>query len=531
MPRIEIDGLSKAFGVTRALDSVSLHLDHGEVHGLVGHNGSGKSTLIKVLAGYHDPDGGRLRVDGSDVPLPLSSARAAAIGFAFVHQNLALMPRLTVMDNLHASRYALGSSWFISRRKEVQRTSLELSEYGVAVDPMWTVESLSGGQRAQIAILRALKQAGAGMSSAAPGRGGLLVLDEPTVFLDEQERRTLYGTIRRLKGAGFSTLFVSHDLDEVLSICDVVTVMRDGKAIETGTASKDSSKSHLVRLVTGNKETTSVEPVELDERVPRALLFAVEDLVGGRLEGISFSVSAGEIIGLTGMLGSGFEDIAKYAFGALRARQGYLEVAGCRHDLHRITPARAVRAGIAYVPEDREGAGQASSLAMYENVSLLVLKRYFGLRRRRLRRMKQDAKVLAEEYSVVPSDESLKVSQFSGGNQQKVLLAKWFRTQPWVLLLSEPTQGVDAGARQDIFQLLRAHAARGAAVVVASSDLDQLAQLCDRVLIVRDGVVATEVSKPEVTKYSLSAACYGEYATAGSETRADFESLGADVDR
>jgi ribose transport system ATP-binding protein len=470
-PAVRLRHISKSFGGVRALDGAHLEVLRGEVHGLLGENGSGKSTLIKVLAGYHDPEpGGELEVDGHAARLPLRPGEARTLGLAFVHQDLGLIPSLSVVENLRLTELAARRGWRISWSGERRRAAEALARYGVGIDPRAVVAELHPLDRALLAIVRAMEDLGA---------GGLLVLDEPTAFLPGAEAERLFALVRSIAEAGTSVVFVSHDLDEARRITDRVTVLRDGRTVGT-VVSAETATEEFVAMILGGKPPAAAPARDATRAAERFV--SVGGLRGEVLDDLSFGVGRGEVLGATGLAGSGFEELPYLLFGARRAAAGSLELAGASYDLTRITPAAALDAGIVLVPSDRAREGAVGSLSVAENLMLPALDRYrAGLRLRR-RRMVAAAGEVLSRFDVRPSDPHMLYESLSGGNQQKALLAKWLETRPSLLLLDEPTRGVDVGARPHIWALVRAAAADGAAVICASSDSEELATLCDRVL-------------------------------------------------
>jgi len=475
--------VSKSFGGIRALDGASLTLRRGEVHGLLGENGSGKSTLIRILAGYHAPEpGAELEVGGRPTRLPLPPGRARELGIAFVHQDLGLIPSLSVFENLRLGELAARRDWRISWRRERARAGDALARFGVELDPRRPVARLRPVVRALLAIVRAAEELG--------GRG-VLVLDEPTVFLPEPETRRLFGLARELADAGASVLFVSHDLEEVLELTDRVTVLRDGRVVATRVTA-GLERDALAELMTGRRLEAAVARHQPTGRVA----LSVADLTGEVVRDVSFEVHEREVVGLTGLLGSGFEEVPYLLFGARPGRAGRLGFGNERHDATTMTPDRALRAGIALLPADGERDGAVRSLPIVDHVTLPVLDRYattLGLDRRRMRR---DVAGLLARFGVRPCEPRLAFQALSGGNQQKTLLAKALNAGPRLLLLNEPTRGVDVRAREQIFTLIRQEAEQGACVICASTDREELAAICDRVLVFSGGRIEREHDRP-----------------------------------
>lgn len=505
-PVLEVRALSMAFDGARALDGIDVTIEGGEVHGLLGQNGSGKSTLIKILAGFHAPQpGGRLRISGADVSLPLAPNAFRALGLSFVHQDLALIPSLSVTENLRI-RAITASRWRFSPAEQQRAARAALERFGLAFDPAAPVAELRQVERALLAIVRGFEE----MREGAAGRGhsGLLVLDEPTAFLARDDTDRLFALIRDVVAHGASVLLVSHDLGEIKEITDRVTVLRDGQVVgvrDTSAVSEDE----LIKLIVGRAIDTSAPGVP-KRRDCRAGV-TVRGLSGEALRDISLDVGEGEVLGVTGLLGSGFEDLPYLLYGAVAAGRGsmLLRPGEEEQDLRQLNPQRAIELSIALVPADRQGDGAIAELTLVDNLTMGSLDRYRrGLHLRRSD-MVVHARGLLERFQVRPTDPLIKFGALSGGNQQKVLLAKWFETQPRLLLLHEPTQGVDVAARQEIFRFVRAIAEQGTSVICASADHEQLAAISDRVVIVSGGELADELRSHEMSPSRISERCMG----------------------
>lgn len=502
-PLLEVRHLSKTFGGARALDDVSLDVAAGEVHGLLGENGSGKSTLIKILAGYHAPDAGTVRLRGEPVRLPLPPGQFRKLGMQFVHQDLGVVPSLTVLENLRVGALAAPSNrLFIRWGRERAEAREVFRRYDLDLDPTARVADLQPVERALLAIVRAVEDVRLAMRGAAGGRA-LLLLDEPTAFLPTDHVRRLFELIRQVVATGASVVFVSHDLEEVLEITDRVTVLRNGRTAGTVTTA-ETTQDRLVQLIIGQQlggaATHQGRPA--DETLVR-----VSDLQGVRLGRTALNVRAREVVGITGLLGAGYEEIPYLLFGAQRCVSGRLDIGGRSIDLTTLSPAKAMAARIALIPADRQAEGSVGSLAVTDNLTLPVLPGYFRALRLLRGRMERDAGGLMERFDVRPPEPRLPYSALSGGNQQKALLAKWLQMRPRLLLLHEPTQGVDVGARQNILSLIREAATGESVVICASSDYEQLASLCDRVLIFARGAVIAELTGEDVTKERITERC------------------------
>jgi ribose transport system ATP-binding protein len=487
-----------------ALQGVSLTIRPHEVHGLLGQNGSGKSTLIKILAGYHAPEPGAvLEVHGERVRVPLQPGQFRDLGMSFVHQDLALIPSLSVTENLRLGELAAARRWHISWDRERRRAAEMFERYGVQIDPQAMVADISAIDRALLGIIRAVEDMRASQAARRTGRG-LLVLDEPTAFLPRSGAEQLFALIREIVASGASVLFVSHNLDEVLRITDRITVLRDGRLVGT-IRTTDATEAQLIEMIIGRRlEALSPDAPHLSSQTIAA---QVEGLCGGSLHDVSIDLREGEVVGITGLLGSGFEDLPYLIFGARPATAGQLTLRGRRHDLRTMTPAQAIAQGIALVPADRQNDGSIGSLSVADNITMQVIGRYVRAMRLDRTRIKRDAQQVMQQFDVRPPEPRLVYQGLSGGNQQKVLLAKWFQTAPALILLHEPTLGVDVGARQQIYTVIRDAARAGAAVVCASADYEQLAAICDRVVIVARGRVARQLVAADLTKDRIAEQC------------------------
>jgi ribose transport system ATP-binding protein len=501
---LEARHFSKRFGGTLALDDVSLSIDSGTVHGLVGHNGSGKSTLIKILGGYHAPEAGaELTIDGNPVRLPLAPGLFRSLGMAFVHQDPGLVASLSVVENLRIGAFAQQRLKPIRWADEVKHCEAMLSEFGLACDPRAAVETLRPWQRPMLAIIRAVDEI-RGLQGENGTRRGILVLDEPTSNLADSNVDQLFEMVRRVQGAGFGVLFVSHDLDEILTVTDHVTVLRDGRVVGAGPTA-GFTRDDLVRLIVGH----DIPPTEPRAPEPRRTdhLIDVHGLSGPGARDVNFSIAPGEILGTSGLIGSGFAEIGPMLIGSLPARRGQIRIGTTTISLADMLPAAAIAAGISYVPGERLREGCIGELTVAENVSLPVLGRFFRGGWLHQYAIDSHARVQLNRFNVRPPDPALALEALSGGNQQKVLLAKWLQLEPRLLILQEPTQGVDVGAREQIFAIIRAFAARGGGVLCLSGDHEQLAMLCSRVLIFRRGRVAAELAGADVTKDRIAHEC------------------------
>jgi ribose transport system ATP-binding protein len=501
-PLLHFESLSKHFGGARALHNVELTVRRGEVHGLLGQNGSGKSTLIKILAGFHAPDpGARLTISGAEIALPLAPGDFRRFGISFVHQHLGLVDSMSVVENLLIGDHATAARWRIPWQAEAGRARVLFSRFGLAIDPGATVGSLSSVERAQLAIVRAYDQ----LKRFSRAETQLLILDEPTPFLPAVDVDKLFGLVRSLVAEGASVIFVSHDIDEVMEITDRVTVLRDGR-VAGSLVTRQARKSEIVRMIVGRDVDLEAMRPPVRELGPAKVV--IEHLSGPAVDDFSLTLSAGEVVGLTGLIGSGYDDVVHLVYGSERADGGHLAIGGRRVALSGQSPDAAVRHKVVLVPGDRLRAGAVATLSVADNMTLPVLDRSRGGWAISRRGMNRIAGGLAENYDVRPRDTSRLLGQLSGGNQQKVVLAKWFQMDPELILLDEPTQGVDIGAREQVFATIRRMSAAGACIICASSDHEQLAAICDRVVVLARGRAVAEVSGTAISKAALAELCY-----------------------
>ncbi|HWK68975.1 MAG TPA: sugar ABC transporter ATP-binding protein [Rhizobiaceae bacterium] len=503
---LRLDGIAKTFGGARALKGVSFEVAAGEVHGLLGKNGSGKSTLVKILAGFHAPDpGGVMEFDGKAVSLPLKPGDFRRLGMSFVHQNLGLVPSLTVLENLRLSNLTAAGRGYINWQAERRATREALARFDVQLDPEQRIDRLSAVDRALLAIVRAVEEIR--VARAATGRPGLVLLDEPTPFLPREGVEKLFTLMRSIANHGSSVVFISHDIDEVMTITDRATVLRDGDVAGSFVTSQ-ATHEQLVEMIVGRKLARTV-PLRCAQAVSRKPRARLENVASAKLKASTIIVGEGEILGLTGLIGSGYEELPYLAFGARPTTSGTLSLdESTTIELKSLTPRKAIERGLAMLPGDRQGASGVDSLPIVDNMFLPDLERFFTGFFLNNNRMKRDARTLGEAFEVRPNDPLLKLSALSGGNAQKVLIARWMNRRPKLLLLDEPTQGVDVGTRQHIFAALRAAAAQGMSVICASSDAEQLADICDRVLIFARGAICKELVGQGISKDTIAEACY-----------------------
>ena len=505
-PALRLRGVSKTFPGVRALIGVDLDVAAGSVHALVGHNGSGKSTLIKCLAGVHAPDPGSTAWIGTET-LTLGDAEDAEHkGLRFVHQDLGIIPELGAMDNVgFVLGYERGALGGINWRRQARRTKELLAQFGFTLDPNRPLSEASPPERAAVAIVRAV----AGWQA---GRG-VLVLDEPTAALPAHEVDRLFQLIREVSATGTAVILVSHRLDEVMAIADHATVLRDGAEVWDGPLAS-TTLGNLVDLIADSdgqhRPEQSPRRTAAASAPPVNAALEVRDISGRYLRGISLTISEGEVLGIAGLLGSGREELPYIITGAeADGVTGTVTIGGVTLDELSIERARAL--GVAFVPADRASESIFSEFTTAENVSVAALPR---LRKRGFVAPPAERSFARKWLAAVHADPAyapLPISTLSGGNQQKAVLARSLSIAPRLLVLSEPTAGVDIGARQVIYDELGRRAAEGLAVLMASSDLEDLLACCDRVIVLRDGVIAGEFDGARMTKPALAYAMEGAH--------------------
>ncbi len=508
-----LKNISKTFGSNKALDRVDLKIKPGEIHGLIGQNGCGKSTLIKILAGFYTPDeGGKLWVNGEKVIFPLPPGEFKKYGMSFVHQDLGLIPDLTVLENLYISKLALSGAMHIDWKKERKNAREIFARYHMNVDERIPVASLGPVQKAMLAIVRAVEEIKyLSVHESGSKKRGLLVLDEPTVFLPRAEVDTLFGLVKKVANEGMSVIFVSHDLDEVIELTDSFTVLRDG--VNCGSRNTaDIKKEEIIEMILGKKLNRYLGHESGASHVARNQAMTVKDLSGDIVNTISFIIHEGEVLGLTGLVGSGFEEVPYLLFGAAENQSGTIEIEGKKISAEHFNPKKAVSAKMALIPADRPNAGAIKELEVEDNIMMQVMGRYNPLRLRK-RNMYTDSLGLMDKYRIQPKNPKMDLGQLSGGNQQKALLAKWLQDKPRVIILHEPTQGIDVGARQQVYHLIDTATEEGAAVLCSSSDYEQLEQICDRVLIFVHGKIVKELVGSEINKEHIVQLCYDSSGT------------------
>jgi rhamnose transport system ATP-binding protein len=491
-PRIELVGVSKRFGATQALDGVSFQLHPGTVHALVGENGAGKSTLVKILAGIHQPDTGSVVLDGRPIAIH-GPAEARSRGIAVVHQEPRLFPDLTVAENVflgHTPKGRFGTVGWREMRRSADRIFESLS---VHIDSAAVVRGLSMADQQLIEIAKAFSL-----------EANVLILDEPTASLSAHEVQRLFTIVRQTRDRGVAVLFVSHRLEEVFELCDVATVFRDGRHIVTAPTTTLTA-GDLVRHMVGR--SVSLFPRGA-AKIGEVLLDVRNLSCAGEFRDISFSVRAGEIVGLAGLVGAGRTEIARVLFGLDRADRGEVLLDGRRVSFS--TPSAALQAGLAYVPEDRHLDGLVEGFSIAENITLPIIPRLFPRFFISASRERSLASGYVDRLKIRSTGVDTPIEALSGGNQQKVVIAKWLATKPRVLILDEPTRGVDIGAKVEVHRIISDLAAAGLGIVLISSDLPEVLAMSDRILVLHEGRMSAEISRADATEERVMFAATGQ---------------------
>jgi rhamnose transport system ATP-binding protein len=491
-PVLALQGASKTFGAVQALEDVSIELRAGEVHGLVGENGAGKSTLVKILAGVHAPDDGVLLVDGRELLLN-GPADARDAGIAIIYQEPILFPDLTVEENIFIGRQPLGAGHRIDRRAMRAHVDDVFDRLGVRLDPARIARGLSIAEQQIVEIGKALSL-----------EAKVIVMDEPTAALSAIEVERLFRVVESLQSGGAAVLFISHRLEEIFGLCQHVTVLRDGRWVMSSPLAGLSSDD-LVRAMVGRE---LVERTATEKGVGQVVLDVERLTREGFFTDVSFQVRAGEIVALAGLVGSGRSEVARAIFGVDRYDAGAVTVNG--RGLRRASPTAAMSTGIGLVPEDRRQQGLVMEMSIARNVALASLRRLQQLgfiRSAAERRLARDwALRLQLKYGSLASH----ATSLSGGNQQKVVLAKWLARNPKLLIVDEPTRGIDIGTKAEVHRLLDELAEQGVAVLMISSELPEVLRVADRILVMREGQLVAEFEHAQASEESIVAAATGQ---------------------
>lgn len=488
VPVFQVQHISKSFGGVRALQDVHFAVFPGEVHALLGENGAGKSTLIKIITGVHQPDTGEMLLNGQ--PVHFATTRdAQAQGVAAIYQEPSLFPDLDIAENIFVGRQPMRRSGVDWKRMYADARSL-LERLGLQLDPRTKARELSVAQQQLIEIARALSI-----------NATLLIMDEPTSSLTQGEVEDLFVIVRQLRASGTAVVFISHRLEELFALADRVTTLRDGKDVGTRPMAQVTT-DELIRMMVG-RSLSELFPKQAVE--PGEVILEVEHLgVAGAFSDVSFSLRRGEILGMSGLIGAGRTNVAQALFGVEPATEGTIKLDG--KTVRIVNPDMAMALGIGYVPEDRKEHGLVLNMSIADNITLPVLQEFATMGWLNPQREQQAAQAGSRQLEVKMSSVAQTVGQLSGGNQQKVVLAKWLGTRPRILILDEPTRGIDVGTKAAVHRLMSSLAAQGMAILMISSELPEVLGMSDRVLVMREGRLTGHFSRAEATQETLMAA-------------------------
>ncbi|MGX9133315.1 sugar ABC transporter ATP-binding protein [Rummeliibacillus sp. JY-2-4R] len=493
---IEMTGIDKAFNGNVVLKDVQFSLLDGEIHALMGENGAGKSTLMKILTGIYGRDAGVIKVDGKEVDFK-SPKEAEAMGIAVIHQELNILPDLTVAQNLFlGNEQTFGKSGILKTKKMNAEASRILSQLGLDIDVKTSAGNLSVGKQQIIEIAKAIET-----------HAKVIIMDEPTAALTDREIETLFKTIRKLQSQGVSFVYISHRMEEIFAICDRITILRDGQYVGVRVI-KETNFDEIVKMMVGR---------ELGDRFPdrNAVIGDVKLEVkgltrNGYCEDINFKLRKGEVLAIAGLMGAGRTEVAQALFGYRKMNKGELFIDGQKVKISN--PLQAKRLGIAYVTEDRKSEGLVVDFSIKDNIMLTNLDKASNMGIINGAKEISFVENLMKKLGVRSSGANQRAKSLSGGNQQKVVIAKWLGNEPKILILDEPTRGVDIGAKKEIYQIINNLAEQGVAILMISSELPEVIGMADRVLVMHEGKITGEVKKEEMTQEKIM-----YYATGGDK--------------
>ncbi|WP_138484333.1 sugar ABC transporter ATP-binding protein [Dyadobacter bucti] len=496
--KIGIEGISKAFPGVKALSDVNLDIYEGEVHALCGENGAGKSTLMKILTGNYLPDQGRILLNDKPVVIR-NQAHAQELGISIVYQERSLSGNLTVAENIFTNQQPHNKWGFINKKKLWEQTRLLLQTLDLAIEPNVKVADLSSGLQQMIEIAKALSR-----------NPGILILDEPTASITESETMVLFKVIRELQKKGTSVFYISHRMEEIFQIADRISVLKDG--CYQGTFTKqDTSIDEIIRLMVRRE----LKQARFLSQAKDEVVFEARELTGKGFSDVSFQVFRGEILAFAGLVGAGRTEVARAIFGADPAFFGSISMNG--KDLKIGNPSQAIRAGIGYLPEERKEQGLFMNMSIESNIIAGTLDAAAVRSWIHNSKISKIAQIYTNKLGIKSSTVKQKVNELSGGNQQKVVLAKWLLLNPSLLIVDEPTHGVDVGAKMEIYHILHELAKAGTTIILISSELPEILTLSDRILVMRNGRIATELNKRETTEQEILAYASGIYQNTKTE--------------
>ena len=487
-PFLELENISKTFPGVKALNKVKFDIYPGEVHSLVGENGAGKSTLIKVMSGAHQPDeGGIIKINGEQVKIsnPIDAIKK---GISVIYQDFSLFGNLTVAENIVINQIIEKNKLLLNWKEIRIKAEKALNVVGIKINPNEIVDNLSVAKKQMVAIAGAIAH-----------NAKMIIMDEPTSALSKQEVENLYRIIDMLKSKNIAVMFVSHKMDELFKVSDRFTIFRDGQYVDTVKASDIDKKTLIAKMVGRDVNILNYANLSVKEEV----VLEIKGLSKkGNYKNINLKLYKGEVLGITGLVGAGRSELFQTIFGILKADSGKIILEG--EEINLNSPWTALKKGIGYIPESRQTQGLVLEKKVSENITLPLLKNFtnkLGI----INTKKQSSLVhdLIDKLDVRPKDENLTASQLSGGNQQKVVIAKWIATNPKILIVDEPTNGVDIGAKADIHKILRELAKNGTSIIVISSELPEILSISDRILVMRKGCISGEFKNSNLTQEAI----------------------------
>jgi ribose transport system ATP-binding protein len=491
--KVELRDISKSFGGIAALKNVTFKVMAGEIHALVGENGAGKSTLMKILSGAYLKEAGQIFIDGTEVHIR-NTRDSKKLGIGIIYQEFSLVPDLSVAENVFLNQ--LGQAGFWMNWNNLNKRAAEIiNNIGFSIDPSAKASSLSVAEQQIVEIAKALSE-----------NAGVLILDEPSAVLGPQEIQKLFNTLERLKKEGVAIIYISHNLKEVFQIADRITVLKDGVSSDSLLVC-ETDRDSVIKLMLG-RSLDAMYPLN-NSNIGEEVLRVSGIQLAEKARGISLNVKAGEIVGIAGLVGSGRSETARAIFGADKRKKGNIFLSG--KEIQLLSPQEAVRKGIGMVPEDRKQHGVILSLSVKHNISLTNLKGIsdrFGF----IKSKKESGNTieLINKLKIRTENENQEVGKLSGGNQQKVALAKWLNRDCRILILDEPTRGVDIGAKVEIYNLINDLSQKGVAILVISSETSELTGICDRILVMRKGQIQRELAKNEFSEEDILRLSIGE---------------------
>ncbi len=491
-PLLTMQGITKVFGNTRALDDVGITLRPGEVQALMGENGAGKSTLMKILIGLYHADAGTVRLDDRTVAFA-SPREALTHGIAMIHQELYPVRDMTVADNIFLGReirtLSLGPLSLVDAKTTRDQAAGLLRDMGLAIDPATPMRNLSVAETQLVEIIKAVSHG-----------ARIIIMDEPTSAITEREADQLFSHIERLKADGMSIVYISHKMDEIFRISDVITVLRDSRLVDSQPA-RDLTPEALVRMMVGREIGDVYPPADGARQGDRPALEVIGLSDGAKFADVSFSLYRGEVLGMAGLMGAGRSEVAECVFGITKQHAGAIRVDG--KSVAIASPKDAIAAGMALVSDDRKLKGLNLEATVGENIGLLRLPAFATLGVINARREQVEVEAAMKRFGVKAESAAAPVASLSGGNQQKVVLAKWLLTTPDIIIFDEPTRGIDVGAKHDIYLLIRELARIGKAILMISSEMPEIVGMADRIVVMADGRLTGELRRDEITQEAI----------------------------